>query len=84
MAAGTNHFIHPAGYIQIIPAYLPYPIVLNYVAGICEILFALMLITKPTRKYGSCSFGRYFNYLIGRTANAIANGAATEQYLYRW
>ena len=49
-AAGINHFRIPAFYISIIPSYLPYPEILNIVAGIFEILFALMLIYKPTRK----------------------------------
>jgi uncharacterized membrane protein len=49
-AAGINHFRISAFYISIIPSYLPYPEILNIVAGIFEILFALMLIYKPTRK----------------------------------
>jgi uncharacterized membrane protein len=48
--AGLNHFIHPDGYINIIPGYLPYPVTLNILAGIFEILFALLLIRPKTRK----------------------------------
>ena len=50
IAAGINHFRVPAFYIGIIPHYLPYPVILNTLAGICEIAFGLMLIFKPTRK----------------------------------
>ena len=50
IAAGMNHFRVPAFYIGIIPHYLPYPVILNTLAGICEIAFGLMLIFKPTRK----------------------------------
>ena len=50
IAAGINHFRVPAFYIGIIPHYLPYPVILNTLAGICEIAFGLMLIVKPTRK----------------------------------
>jgi uncharacterized membrane protein len=50
LAAGINHFRVPAFYISIIPAYLPYPEILNTLAGICEITFALLLIFAPTRK----------------------------------
>jgi len=49
LAAGINHFWHPAGYIRIIPHYLPVPVILNYIAGACEMLFALMLIFRKTR-----------------------------------
>ncbi len=50
IAAGINHFRVPAFYIGIIPHYLPYPVILNTLAGICEIAFGLMLIVKPARK----------------------------------
>jgi uncharacterized membrane protein len=51
--AGINHFVHPAGYIQLIPRYLPYPETLNYLAGICEIIFGFMLIFPATRNWGA-------------------------------
>lgn len=47
--AGINHFISPASYIKIIPHYLPFPETLNLLAGIFEILFAVLLIPKQTR-----------------------------------
>jgi uncharacterized membrane protein len=50
IAAGINHFRIPAFYISIIPAYLPYPQILNTLAGLFEIAFGLMLIFAPTRK----------------------------------
>jgi uncharacterized membrane protein len=50
IGAGINHFRIPEFYIGIIPKYLPYPEILNILAGIFEILFALMLTYKPTRK----------------------------------
>ncbi|MDT3404637.1 DoxX family protein [Mucilaginibacter terrae] len=52
VAAGINHFIHPDGYIDIIPYYLPYPNILNYVAGACEVAFGLMLIFPQSRNLG--------------------------------
>ena len=51
LVAGANHFVHPAGYLKLIPPYFPFPQVLNLVAGFFEIVFGLMLIYKPTRKY---------------------------------
>lgn len=50
IAAGINHFRIPAFYISIIPGYLPYPQILNTLAGLFEIAFGLMLIFAPTRK----------------------------------
>lgn len=51
LVAGTNHFVHPTGYLKLIPAYLPFPKILNLLAGFFELLFGLMLIFKSTRKY---------------------------------
>ncbi len=53
LLAGTNHFVHPEGYIRIIPGYLPCHTLLNYLAGICEASFALMLIFRATRVTGA-------------------------------
>src|SRR4051812_13732996 len=53
LLAGINHFVHPDGYIKIIPGYLPFHYTLNIVAGICEIAFALLLIFPYTRAWGA-------------------------------
>ena len=53
IGAGINHFVHPLGYIHIIPHYLPYPEALNYLAGLCEIVFSAMLIFPATRNWGA-------------------------------
>lgn len=47
--AGTNHFINPELYIGLIPSYLPFPEVINYVSGSLEILFAVGVIFEKTR-----------------------------------
>ncbi len=49
--AGINHFWHPSGYISIIPHYIPYPVLMNTLAGVFEVLFALMLIWQHTRPW---------------------------------
>ncbi|WP_460679484.1 DoxX family protein [Mucilaginibacter koreensis] len=49
LAGGINHFWHPDGYIKIIPHYLPFPAILNYISGACEILFAVLLMFNSTR-----------------------------------
>jgi uncharacterized membrane protein len=38
IAAGSNHFIHPALYTRIVPPRLPAPALLVQVSGACEIL----------------------------------------------
>jgi uncharacterized membrane protein len=49
MAAGIYHFVNPRFYQKIMPTYLPWHIPLVYISGICEIVFALLLIPESTR-----------------------------------
>ena len=51
--AGINHFIKPEFYLKLIPEFLPAHIVLNYVSGICEIVFAVLLLPIKTRRYAA-------------------------------
>lgn len=53
IVAGINHFVHPQGYLKLIPPYFPLPKVLNLMAGFFELLFGLLLIFKLTRKYAA-------------------------------
>ena len=49
IAAGVYHFINPRFYQKIMPTYLPWHIPLVYISGVCEIVFALLLIPESTR-----------------------------------
>ncbi len=49
VVAGINHFLNPAVYKRIMPPYLPYPVALIYLSGICEIGFGLLLLPSVTR-----------------------------------
>ena len=42
--AGLNHLIKPGFYLRIIPSWVPYHLTVVYLSGICEILFALLLL----------------------------------------
>jgi len=52
IVAGINHFVHPTGYLKIIPDYLPAHQLLNYLAGACEMAFGTLLIFPRTRNAG--------------------------------
>jgi uncharacterized membrane protein len=47
---GVRHFLFPHSYFDIIPPYIPFHSVINYIAGVAEIIFALLLIFPRTRK----------------------------------
>ena len=53
--AGSYHFINPDFYLQLIPDYLPYPKLINYLSGFLEILLAIGVAfpkTRPIAVYG--------------------------------
>lgn len=50
LIAGANHFIDPEFYYPLIPDYLPWPRAINIISGLGEIILAMGLLFKPTRK----------------------------------
>ncbi|MES2515738.1 MAG: MauE/DoxX family redox-associated membrane protein [Bacteroidota bacterium] len=48
--AGINHFVKPEFYRKIMPFYIPCHDFCIYLSGLCEIIFAILLIPKATRK----------------------------------
>jgi uncharacterized membrane protein len=51
--AGISHFAKPKMYLRIIPPYLPYPKLLNIIAGACEILLGIGLLCPDTRSFSA-------------------------------
>ncbi len=49
--AGSYHFINPDFYFGLIPDYLPYPTIINYLSGCLEILFAIGVALPKTRTF---------------------------------
>jgi uncharacterized membrane protein len=48
--AGRNHFANPEFYYPLIPDYLPYPVFINSMSGIIEILLGLGILFKKYSK----------------------------------
>lgn len=53
IAAGINHFLHPQGYWDLIPPYFPYHSLLNIIAGVAEIIAAILMMFIITRKFAA-------------------------------
>ncbi len=49
VAVGVLHFVHPEGFVRIVPAYLPAPLALVLISGAAEILGGLGLLIPRTR-----------------------------------
>ena len=47
---GLLHFVQPAPFVRIMPAWLPAPLLLVYVSGVFEILGGVGLLIPATRK----------------------------------
>lgn len=48
--AGVMHFVAPKPFVQIVPAWLPAPLLLVYISGFFEILGAIGLLIPFTRR----------------------------------
>ena len=52
-AAGLNHFIQPVFYLKIMPPWVPLHKELVFISGVCEVLFALLLLLPFTRRFAA-------------------------------
>lgn len=50
IAAGANHFRIPDFYVSIMPAYLPWPLVLVYLSGVAEIVVGALLLFESSKR----------------------------------
>ena len=52
-AVGVLHFTHPDGFVDIVPAMLPWPLALVYISGLFEILGGVGLALPWSRRWAS-------------------------------
>ncbi len=67
VTVGVLHFVFPAQFAGIVPAYLPAPFALVYISGIAEIAGGLGLILERTRR--AAGFGLIALYVAVFPAN---------------
>jgi len=53
IAIGIAHFVAPEGFVQIVPAWLPAPLMLVFVSGFFEILGGAGLLFAAVRRHAS-------------------------------
>ncbi len=51
VAAGAMHFLSPAAYLHIMPAYLPNPLLLVYLSGLGEVAGGLGVLVPGLRRF---------------------------------
>jgi uncharacterized membrane protein len=50
---GTDHLLHPARYVAMIPPALPAPVALTYISGFFELAGAIGLLIPRTRRWAA-------------------------------
>lgn len=50
VASGVLHFAKPASYLKVMPPYIPWPLAMVHISGICECLGGLGLLLPATRR----------------------------------
>lgn len=53
VVAGVLHLVTPAPYMRIMPPFLPAPLTLVYLSGLCEIALGLGLLFRRTRRWAA-------------------------------
>ncbi len=72
---GIVHFLFPFKFAQIVPPFLPYPVILGLLAGWVEIFLGAGILYKPTRQL--CALGYVVLLIAAFPANiylALENG----------
>lgn len=67
VAVGVLHFVQPAGFVQIVPAWLPAPLLLVLVSGFFEVLGGVGLFVR--RAHRMAAFGLIALYVAVFPAN---------------
>lgn len=58
-AAGIAHFVVPDKLLAITPSWVPFPTQVILVTGVCELLGAVALVTRPLRRWAGIAFALY-------------------------
>jgi uncharacterized membrane protein len=53
LAVGSLHFVAPAGFVQIVPAFLPAPLALVYISGFFEVLGGAGLLVARVHRWAA-------------------------------
>jgi len=59
VAAGVGHLWAPDKLLAITPSWVPFPSQVIFVTGVCEILGAVALVTRPLRRWAGIALAAY-------------------------
>lgn len=73
VAVGISHFTSPGGFVRIVPAWLPAPLLLVHLSGLAEIALGVLLIPKQTRRLASYGLVALFVAVFPANINMAVN-----------
>ena len=79
--AGINHFVMPEFYYPLIPDYLPFPVLINYSAGIIEVLLGLGVLINRSRYFAALGIVVLMVLFIPSHVHFIVIGSCVEDGL---
>jgi uncharacterized membrane protein len=70
---GVRHFTHPAGFVTIMPSYLPWPLELVYLSGFFEVMGGAGLLIPRTRRWAAWGLIALFIAVFPANLNMALN-----------
>jgi uncharacterized membrane protein len=88
VAAGVLHFTKTGFYLKIMPPYIPWPLTMVYISGICEVLGGVGLLIPHTRRIAAWGLVALliavFPANLYMATNPVEAGAAGLPAVVRW
>jgi len=53
VSAGISHFVNTDFFVRIVPDYLPFPLALVYVSGVCEVALGVLVVVPATTRWAA-------------------------------
>ena len=72
---GVLHFVAPAGFVKIVPAWLPWPLGLVYVSGVFEILGGVGIMVPKTRRAAGIGLVALYVAVFPANINMLVHAA---------
>jgi len=74
MIAGANHFLHPAPYLSMMPAYLPWQLELVWIIGVAVMLGGLGVLLPPVKRLAAWGLIALLLAVFPANLNVALNG----------
>jgi len=74
IGAGVLHLLEPAGFVKIVPSFLPAPETLVLASGVCEISAGMGLLLRRTRRLASLGLIALLVAVFPANINMAVNG----------